>query len=828
VLQKKDIFIDSLHIFILFSLALARPLYVLSRNSEFFVAHNSKPLDVISLVLVLLILIPLFFILIEVVAGLISQRLRKTVHYCTIALLFSIITLTVLKTKAIGFSGITILAGTIIFGILITLAYIRFQEVRKFLSILFPAIFIFPYFFLFDSPVAKIVFPKKEPQAIYTEVNAENPVIFVVFDEFPTTSLMDEHHQIDPILYPNFAALAQDSTWFRNATSVHESTHFAVPAILSGSYPEDSSKLPIATDYPHNLFTLLGGSYDMKLFEALTTLCPATSCDQQNHTNRQPIYTMLSDLFFVYLHIILPTDLTSGLPVITQTWKNFKVQLNERRKTSFTARPEIFSQFVESINISKKPTLYFIHIMLPHVPWKYLPSGKLYTLKETDVPGLIIKKEKWSNNEWLVLLNYQRHLLQIGFVDKLLGDLIEKLKKINLYDSSLIIVTADHGVSFMANDFRRPLNKTNFQDIMPVPLFIKKPNQYEGIISDRNVEAIDILPTVADVLNIPLPWTVDGYSVFDTSLPERKEKIMFIKNSKDHLVFEPDSLKSQYTTLKRKLKVFGSGTEPDSLFKFGPYQDLVNQSVNDFEIIKDENFHIELDNKYLFINIDPKDSFIPAQITGSLLQDRDKLKEVNLAVAINGTIRAVTKTFQMEDKETRFSVIVAERSFRKGRNDVEILLISDENRKLRLVSTKHQEDITYFLKTETIITSSNGITIPITPDALKGYIQMAEIKHKNIIFGGWAADINNSELPETIIIFVNGKFFFSGKCNMKRPDVAEYYKNHSFIRSGFQYRFPLQVFEGISDAEIRLFAVSKTGSASELIYPNNYKWSRKL
>ncbi len=42
-------------------------------------------------------------------------------------------------------------------------------------------------------------------------------VVLVVMDEFPSDSLLDRRRRVDPVRYPNFAALAADSTWFRNA-----------------------------------------------------------------------------------------------------------------------------------------------------------------------------------------------------------------------------------------------------------------------------------------------------------------------------------------------------------------------------------------------------------------------------------------------------------------------------------------------------------------------------------------------------------------------------------------------------------------------------------
>src|SRR4051812_27316224 len=43
------------------------------------------------------------------------------------------------------------------------------------------------------------------------------PVVMIVFDEFPTTSLLDAHGRIDAVRYPNFARLARDANWFPQA-----------------------------------------------------------------------------------------------------------------------------------------------------------------------------------------------------------------------------------------------------------------------------------------------------------------------------------------------------------------------------------------------------------------------------------------------------------------------------------------------------------------------------------------------------------------------------------------------------------------------------------
>jgi membrane-anchored protein YejM (alkaline phosphatase superfamily) len=107
----------------------------------------------------------------------------------------------------------------------------------------------------------------------------------------------------------------------------------------------------------------------------------------------------------------------------------------------------------------------------------------------------------WANDEWAVAQIYQRHLLQVRYVDRLVGDLVQRLKQEGLWDRALIVVTADHGVSFRAGSpFKEPDDK-NVADIMSVPLFIKLPGQHGGSISDLNVQSIDVLPTIPHVIS---------------------------------------------------------------------------------------------------------------------------------------------------------------------------------------------------------------------------------------------------------------------------------------------------------------------------------------
>ena len=117
--------------------------------------------------------------------------------------------------------------------------YARAAPVRSFVTVISPAPLLFLLLFLVVSPVSELVLPEGGAEAVAGESRSKTPVVMVVFDELPATSLMDAKDRIDARRYPAFAALASDATWYRTATTVSGRTTEAVPAMLTGRKPRE-------------------------------------------------------------------------------------------------------------------------------------------------------------------------------------------------------------------------------------------------------------------------------------------------------------------------------------------------------------------------------------------------------------------------------------------------------------------------------------------------------------------------------------------------------------------------------------------------------------
>jgi arylsulfatase A-like enzyme/Flp pilus assembly protein TadD len=100
---------------------------------------------------------------------------------------------------------------------------------------------------------------------------------------------------------------------------------------------------------------------------------------------------------------------------------------------------------------------------------------------------------------------------EVAYVDRCIGEVIQELKNLDLYDSTLIVVTADHG-EMKGEHGELGHSYFIYQGAVSVPLIIKLPGKpaSPGKASQQLAGLIDIVPTVCGVAGIPLNSEVEG------------------------------------------------------------------------------------------------------------------------------------------------------------------------------------------------------------------------------------------------------------------------------------------------------------------------------
>ena len=806
--------VNALHIFGLSCAAVAQPIFdLLGRNGGFFVSSRSGATEILALTFALTVCVPALLVLVELAAGAIGERVRRAIHLTFVLVLMTGIALPIARHFLPPRDALILIVSASL-GLLGAVAYARRAGARQIVSWVAALSVLAPLNFLVHSDATKVLF-SSNGGSVHGAVAANTPVVVLIFDELPLASLLDEHLEIDSVRYPNFAALAARAYWFRNATTVSDTTTHAVPAILTGRRA-DLHLLPTVRDHPDNIFSWLGGSYRVESREPVTALCPAAVClDRADGAHVAKLAAMASDVAIILGHALMPPGVAAGvLPRIDQGWHNFGGHGGQTGLDTMTMPNDARDVAITS----NQKSLYVLHFLLPHVPWRYLPSGRVYGLSE-DIRGL--KSEHWVDDASLVVEGYQRHLLQVAYVDRVLGDTLAKLKSARIYDDALVIVAADHGCSFHPGGSRRALRPANWADVLRVPLLVKLPAQQTGIVSDRAVETIDILPTIATVLDAPLPFAVDGISMLpETDRPSVKRTAISDQGEEFSV---PDTLAGLQESASRKTNLFGSGGDTRKLFGAGRFWRLVDQPVARLQAAPAADLRAKISDLEWFATVAPEKGFVPALVEGSVTGGAIHGHEAVVAVAINGVVRAVAP-LASSGQQGAFQTVVSEASFINGQNDLQILLVdgpedhpvaravSLTESASRLVSTDGNEQL-----------EIAGQRVPVRSGDVVGFVDRTSRSDMGNYLSvlGWVLDPSHGGLPD-ILVLADGKKVGSATPTGDRPDVAAATGDPEGGRSGFAVRVPLGALAGAR--ALRVFAISRRGVASELGYPVDFEY----
>jgi hypothetical protein len=276
----------------------------------------------------------------------------------------------------------------------------------------------------------------------------------------------------------------------------------------------------------------------------------------------------------------------------------------------------------------------------------------------------------------LVRQAWQRHLLQVRAVDTLLGELIARMRRTGLWDRAILVVMADHGVSFLrgATD-RRTIVPANARDIAPIPLFVKYPGQGRGRIDRSLMRTTDVLPTIARRIGLRLPRSVTGRPASSAAVRRRRSVTVHSRAPIVRIVVSRPALDAmRHTALRRRLALFGAGRR--SLFDFGPNRILLRRSVASLRVVGGGGVRATLNGAADYRNVDVRDSFLPAHVTGRIYGRRHGSRR-NVAVALNGVIRGVSRTVRVKRvRGELYSVLVPENALAPGPNAVEVFTVS--------------------------------------------------------------------------------------------------------------------------------------------------------
>jgi hypothetical protein len=189
-----------------------------------------------------------------------------------------------------------------------------------------------------------------------------------------------------------------------------------------------------------------------------------------------------------------------------------------------------------------------------------------------------------------------------------------------------------------------------------------------------------VVPTIADLLDTELWWRHDGESVFSAAARERDTLSMPRRDFSRVVSLSGDEFEERRRRLRRwRAAKFGTGALSQlvfgdpwaSAYRIGPHRELLGRAAPAASTAA--TTRVQLENADLLADVDPAAELVPTRVTGRL-RDGDPKATRDVAVAVNGRIRAVGRSFHLRGRRAEFfSLLVPESALRPGRNDIRLL-----------------------------------------------------------------------------------------------------------------------------------------------------------
>jgi len=361
-------------------------------------------------------------------------------------------------------------------------------------------------------------------QTLPTPRSSAGPVVILMFDSLSREALLDGDSSVSP-RFPNFRRLAAEGYWLPRAFTDFDHTRHAVPTFLTGR--QDSGPRNLATET--TLFDLVGDSHACHLYglviEYYKLFSPRANCRVFDHSTYyiRHRYLLIRRFFRSWQILSLSHTFSQGLLDIGNAWLRLVKRIT----------PDIADDFLGALSTEPLPGhIYYLHLFSPHTPYLLDASGLFRS--ERQVYESRFDAIRADTDYDLVLRNY---LEEIEYDDHLLGQVIDILKRRQVWDSAILVVTSDHGECW--EKAHLDWHTANHDDILNdqtarIPFFLKPPAGRAPLPSTTLYQHHRFVPTLLDLLSIPASPEL-APSLFDTSPRSARNGLVMVGSKKGSL-----------------------------------------------------------------------------------------------------------------------------------------------------------------------------------------------------------------------------------------------------------------------------------------------------
>lgn len=307
---------------------------------------------------------------------------------------------------------------------------------------------------------------------------------------------------------PNIDKIAEKGILFENAFTTSDWTLPSHGALFTGLYPSINGLVKVGNILGNNILTLPEVIREKSHY---TTVCI---------TNNSYIGAMSGlnrgfDFFHepvAHFQQVKPKILRKILWRLFGKWENEKYEIGAENTN------KLAKKYIKRLTFQGKPFFMFLNYMDAHIPYlsprefRFRFLGKEINMTKVncvnkDTWGYLAGRVEMSSEDFQLLQDLYDG--QLRYLDYIVGDLTDFLKKSGELDNTLLIITSDHGENLGEHNLMGHVHNL-YDTVLRVPLVLHYPEYLtRGKRFKDQVSLLDLFPTVLEFLGIS--WETEKY-----------------------------------------------------------------------------------------------------------------------------------------------------------------------------------------------------------------------------------------------------------------------------------------------------------------------------
>ena len=200
----------------------------------------------------------------------------------------------------------------------------------------------------------------------------------------------------------------------------------------------------------------------------------------------------------------------------------------------------IHEQALKFMEVNKdKPFFMYYPSVIPHAelfaPEEYMEKYRGRFLPEKEYKGADEGARRYKTGGYgSQPESHAAFAAMINLLDDQVGEIVAKLKELGIDDNTIILFSSDNGPHveggadpdyFDSNGPYKGYKRDLYEGGIHMPMFVCWPGKIKASTKSDHISAFwDFLPTVADIIDAPIPENIDGISFLPTLLGENEQK----------------------------------------------------------------------------------------------------------------------------------------------------------------------------------------------------------------------------------------------------------------------------------------------------------------